>query len=44
MIGGAILVAALMFFMPEIVTYLQSLGETGSAGLEQTASIVGGLP
>ena len=44
MIGGAILVAALMFFMPEIVTYFQSLGETGSAGLEQTASIVGGLP
>ena len=44
MIGGAILVAALMFFMPEIVTYLQSLGETGSTGLEQTASFVGGLP
>ena len=43
MIGGAILVALLMFFMPEIVTYLQSLGETGRAGLEQTTAIVGGI-
>lgn len=43
MIGGVVLVAVLMFFMPEIVTYLQSLGDTGNAASEQAASIIGGI-
>jgi NADH-quinone oxidoreductase subunit L len=43
MIGGAVLVALLMFFMPEIMTYLQSLGAASDTGLDQTSAIVGGI-
>ncbi len=42
MVGGAILIALLMLFMPEIVEFLQSLSSQQQASAEQVVATMGG--